>query len=125
MVLAAVVAVGAAAVASGLATSAAAARPHIIMMLADDWGSYDASFRMKELGRVPDINTPNIDELSATGLRFANCASHLFRCCRCVRPATIFLLYLLAAFGIHVALTGCARWSQTTSSRSARRPAPC
>ena len=49
-------------------------RPHIIMMLADDWGSYDASWRMKELGRTPDIQTPNIDELSSgtAGLRFAN-----------------------------------------------------
>ena len=58
------------AVESALAT--AAARPHILMMLADDWGSYDASWRMKELGREPDIHTKNIDALSAGGIRFAN-----------------------------------------------------
>ena len=54
------------------AAAAAAARPHILMMLADDWGSYDASWRMKELGREPDIHTTNIDALSADGIRFAN-----------------------------------------------------
>eukprot|EP01045_Picozoa_sp_COSAG04_P006861 COSAG04_NODE_346_length_16127_cov_10.497442_2_plen_224_part_00 len=37
-------------------------------------GSYDASWRMKELGREPDITTKNIDALSADGIRFANCA---------------------------------------------------
>ena len=37
-------------------------------------GSYDASWRMKELGREPDITTKNIDTLSADGIRFANCA---------------------------------------------------
>lgn len=42
------------------------------MLLPASWGSYDASWRMKELGREPDIQTPNIDDLSATGLRFAN-----------------------------------------------------
>jgi arylsulfatase B/arylsulfatase I/J len=42
------------------------------MMLADDWGSYDASYRMQELGRTPDINTPNIDALGADGVRFSN-----------------------------------------------------
>jgi NaMN:DMB phosphoribosyltransferase len=39
--------------AAAAAVVAAVARPHIIMMLADDWGSYDASCRMKELGRTP------------------------------------------------------------------------
>ena len=52
-------------------SGSAAARPHIFMMLADDWGSYDASYRMKDLGRTPDINTPNIDSLGATGIRSA------------------------------------------------------
>jgi arylsulfatase A-like enzyme len=89
-----------AAAGSAAAAAAAAARPHILMMLADgaslslsrapgsnprarcqltlralfrpDWGSYDASWRMKELGREPDIHTKNIDALSADGIRFAN-----------------------------------------------------
>ena len=81
------------AMSSGLAAAAPSARPHILMMLADDWsapppppdpplemlmgfvgrGSYDASWRMKELGREPDITTKNIDALSADGIRFANC----------------------------------------------------
>ena len=30
-----------------------AGRPHVFMMLVDDWGSYDASYRMKDLGRTP------------------------------------------------------------------------
>jgi len=50
----------------------AGSRPHIVFMLADDWGSYDASWRIKELGRTPDISTPNIDNISAAGLRFEN-----------------------------------------------------
>ena len=45
------------------------------MMLADDWGSYDASYRMRELGRTPDIETPNIDALGGgakgAGLRLS------------------------------------------------------
>ena len=50
-------------------------RPHVFMMLADDWGSYDASYRMRELGRTPDIETPNIDALGGgakgAGLRLS------------------------------------------------------
>eukprot|EP01047_Picozoa_sp_COSAG01_P028450 COSAG01_NODE_1910_length_8928_cov_33.079964_5_plen_55_part_00 len=38
----------------------------------DDWGSYDASYRMRELGRAPDIRTPNIDLLGAEGVRMSN-----------------------------------------------------
>jgi arylsulfatase A-like enzyme len=52
-----------------------ATRPHIFMMLADDWGSYDASYRMRELGREPDILTPSIDALGgdpSNGMRFSN-----------------------------------------------------
>ena len=45
---------------------------HVFMMLADDWGSYDASFRIKHLGRQPDIHTPNIDKLAGDGLTFDN-----------------------------------------------------
>ena len=45
---------------------------HVWMMLADDWGSYDASFRMQELGRTPDILTPSIDALAQRGLTFSN-----------------------------------------------------
>ena len=47
-------------------------RPHIIMMLADDWGSYDASFRMRELNRTVDIHTPHIDALALGGATFSN-----------------------------------------------------
>jgi len=65
-------ALAATAVQLSLLTAAAAARPHILMMLADDWGSYDASYRMQELGRVPDISTPNIDALGAAGVRMSN-----------------------------------------------------
>lgn len=41
-------------------------------VIADDWGSYDASWRIKALGREPDIQTPNIDRLSLAGIRFEN-----------------------------------------------------
>eukprot|EP00039_Didymoeca_costata_P002585 m.61271 g.61271 ORF g.61271 m.61271 type:complete len:595 (+) comp11392_c0_seq1:355-2139(+) len=47
-------------------------KPHIFMMLVDDWGSYDASWIMKSYNRTPDIHTPNIDHLSSLGLRFTN-----------------------------------------------------
>ena len=39
---------------------------HVIFMLADDWGSYDASFRIRQLGRTPDLFTPNMDALVAS-----------------------------------------------------------
>ena len=62
-----------AAAASATATTAATpTRPHIIFMLADDWGSYDATYRQKELGRTPDLQTPSIDALGASGIRFGN-----------------------------------------------------
>jgi arylsulfatase A-like enzyme len=51
---------------------ACAARPHVIMGLVDDWGSYDASHRIRELGREPDVRTPTIDRLSAEGVTFEN-----------------------------------------------------
>lgn len=47
-------------------------RPNIILSLVDDWGSYDASFRMRELGRLPDILTPTIDAFAARGVRLSN-----------------------------------------------------
>ena len=52
----------------------AAIRPHILMMLADDWGSYDSSARARSLGRKPDVQTPVIDQLSSDhhGITFAN-----------------------------------------------------
>lgn len=42
-------------------------RPHVLLLLADDWGSYDAGFRQRQLGRKPDVSTPNIDGLAAAG----------------------------------------------------------
>ena len=45
---------------------------HVFMMLADDWGSYDASFRIRQLGREPDVATPVIDGLAQRGLTFDN-----------------------------------------------------
>ena len=46
--------------------------PHIVFVLVDDWGTYDAAFRMRELGRTPQFNTPNIDELVTESIRFDN-----------------------------------------------------
>ena len=48
------------------------ARPHIILSLVDDWGSYDAAYRMRELGREPDLLTPTLDAFAANGVRLAN-----------------------------------------------------
>ena len=45
---------------------------HIFLLLADDWGSYDAGFRIRSLGRVPDVQTPSIDALAETGITFDN-----------------------------------------------------
>ena len=45
---------------------------HIFFLLADDWGSYDAGFRIRDLGRTPDVLTPTIDALASTGLTFDN-----------------------------------------------------
>ena len=45
---------------------------HVFFLLADDWGSYDAGFRIRELGRQPDLRTPAIDALAADGLTFSN-----------------------------------------------------
>ena len=47
-------------------------RPFVILSLADDWGSYDASYRMRELNRTPDIATPHIDSLASGGVTFSN-----------------------------------------------------
>ena len=46
--------------------------PNIIFHLVDDWGSYDASFRMRQLGRPVDIPTPTIDALHDAGVGFEN-----------------------------------------------------
>lgn len=44
----------------------------VFLMLADDWGSYDASYRIRALGRTPDVLTPHIDALAANGLTLQN-----------------------------------------------------
>ena len=47
-------------------------RPNIIFMLADDLGSYDLSFRMRALGRSPQIHTPHLDKLRSDGVGMSN-----------------------------------------------------
>lgn len=49
------------------ASARAAPPPHIVFILADDWGSADASYRMRDLGRTPQFETPAIDRLAAEG----------------------------------------------------------
>ena len=41
-------------------------KPHILFILADDYGSFDAGFRGSE------ILTPNLDSLAATGIKLEN-----------------------------------------------------
>ena len=36
---------------------------HVVFILLDDWGSYDAGFRARQLGREPQFETPHIDAL--------------------------------------------------------------
>ena len=45
------------------------ARPHVVFALVDDYGSYDASFRQKDLKRTPQLRTPTMDRLVAEGIR--------------------------------------------------------
>ena len=58
--------------ACGVLATSAAPPPNIIFHLVDDWGSYDASFRMRQLGRPVDVPTPHIDALHDGGVGFAN-----------------------------------------------------
>lgn len=44
----------------------AADRPHIVFILADDFGWYDVGYHLSE------IRTPNLDKLSAGGVRLEN-----------------------------------------------------
>ena len=50
-------------------SSSAAAPPNIIFTLVDDWGSYDAAFRERELSRTgfAQLHTPNLDNLVKEG----------------------------------------------------------
>ena len=43
-----------------------AQQPHIVFVLADDYGWYDVGYHRSE------INTPNLDKLSAGGVRLEN-----------------------------------------------------
>ena len=49
---------------AALASEASAPRPHIVIFLADDLGSFDVGWRG---GEIP---TPNLDKLAARGVRF-------------------------------------------------------
>lgn len=44
----------------------AAPQPHIVFILADDYGWYDVGYHQSE------IRTPNLDKLSAAGVRLEN-----------------------------------------------------
>ena len=47
-------------------------KPNVVFALIDDWGSYDAAWRQKELGRSPDLKTPTLDSLSAQSVKLDN-----------------------------------------------------
>ena len=51
-------------------STATAAPPNIVFVLVDDWGSADAGFREREVhpGTAPQLITPTIDSLAATGV---------------------------------------------------------
>lgn len=44
----------------------AAPQPHVVFILADDYGWYDVGYHQSE------IRTPNLDKLSAAGVRLEN-----------------------------------------------------
>ncbi|KAM9338316.1 arylsulfatase B [Symphorus nematophorus] len=50
----------------GFPVGSAAQQPHIVFVLADDFGWYDVGYHRSE------INTPNLDKLSAGGVRLEN-----------------------------------------------------
>jgi arylsulfatase A-like enzyme len=45
---------------------------NVVFVLVDDWGSYDAGWREKEVGRPPVLQTPHLDKLAAHGVRLSN-----------------------------------------------------
>ena len=47
-------------------------KKNFIFVLVDDWGSYDVAWREQELGRVPQLRTPTLDELSQQGVKLDN-----------------------------------------------------
>lgn len=53
---------------AGIGSSAAAERPNVILIYADDMGSGDISI----LNRESKINTPNLDALARSGVRFTD-----------------------------------------------------
>lgn len=50
--------------------------PHIIFAMVDDVGSSDFSYASKDIGGAAMIPTPNLDELSAAGIRFSAHYAH-------------------------------------------------
>ena len=52
------------ALSQGAAAAAAAAKPHVVFALIDDWGSYDVAWRERELGRAAQLKTPVLDALA-------------------------------------------------------------
>ena len=51
---------------SGNATNSLKSQPHILFILADDYGTFDAGFQGSE------ILTPNLDSLAASGIKMKN-----------------------------------------------------
>ena len=75
--------------------AASAEKPHIFMVLVDDWGWNDVGFHKKEyhadvINR--DIRTPNIDKLAAQGVQF-NRAYCQFPVCGPSRASLLSGLY--------------------------------
>lgn len=55
-----------AALLASLPAFVAARQPHVVFILADDFGWYDVGYHQSE------IRTPNLDKLSAAGVRLEN-----------------------------------------------------
>lgn len=57
---------------------AAGRKPHIVLLVVDDWGWSNVGYHRKSYGGVDDVSTPNFDALVATGLELDRNYVHKF-----------------------------------------------
>ena len=98
------------------ATTSKTSKPHVIFALIDDWGSYDAAWREKELGRPPQLRTPTLDALSVQGVKLDS--YYVQHICTPTRQAL-----MSGRYQIHTGLQhGIIQNSQKRCERRARPP---
>jgi arylsulfatase A-like enzyme len=85
------------------APAAAADRPNVVVILADDLGYGDVGCYNPQRGKIP---TPHIDALAAAGLRFS--VEHSTGVCSPTRYSLLTVLYHLGR-GSYRASSACGR----------------